>query len=237
MKALNKIRNFHIRFQKSRWKLYNQKIEKEFGKSESWGGFYLDPTDYNLLASAFDNAKTIEIDLQNNPLYLTTAHGFQVLKKLNENNKYKDGIDLELAIKFFNNKYKDEIKKTVKSPYRIVNIRAWEMQPLKDKFGPSQFHMDGFLPSHLKVMIYLTELNAETGTIQFEGLPPLEKTKGFVLVFQNSNIVHAAIPGTNRPRKLIELTIQRLNKNLDLNPTIGFCNDRHFKKPKFAYKI
>ena len=236
MKMKSKIYGAYVRFQKLRWNLYNRKIDKSFGKSEPWGGFYLDPYDYTLLLSSFDAAKFIEIDLKTNPLYTTAHLNFDALKKLNENNKYKDGNDLKSAIKIFDSKYKNKIKNTVNSPYRIVNIRAWEMLPLKNIFGPSQFHTDGFEPSHLKVMIYLSKLDSETGTIQFQGSPQLEKTEGYVLVFQNSDLIHAAIPGTKYGRKLIELTIQRLDKDFGLEPAIAFCNDRHFKKPNHAYK-
>ena len=83
-------------------------------------------------------------------------------------------------------------------------------------------------------MIYLSELNSETGSIQFKDELPLEKTEGFVLVFQNSDLVHSAVPGTKYTRKLIEVTIQRTAKDLNLKPIIGFCNDRHLKKPRYV---
>jgi hypothetical protein len=216
------------------WEIHDWKIIREYGESEPKGGFYLETTDLNFIVKNFDSAKLIQIDSTNNRNYLNTKLNSEVLLTLNANNNYKNASELVPVIEFFDSKYRSRIAEIVKSPYRIVNVRAWEMLPLSTSFGPSSFHTDGFMKSHLKIMIYLSELNSETGSIQFKDEPPLEKTEGFVLVFKNSDLVHSAIPGAKYTRKLIEITIQRTTKDLNLKPMIGFCNDRHLKKPRYV---
>ena len=216
------------------WEIHNWKVVRVCGESEPKGGFYLEPADLNFIIKNFDSAKVIKIDSTNNPNYLNTELSSEVLLTLNTNNNYKNAAEIAPVIEFFDSKYRSRITQIVKSPYRIVNIRAWEMLPLSTSFGPSSFHTDGFKKSHLKIMIYLSELNSETGSIQFKDELPLEKTEGFVLVFQNSDLVHSAVPGTKYTRKLIEITIQRTAKDLNLKPIIGFCNDRHLKKPRYV---
>ena len=230
------VNKFTLYLERFSWEIHNRKVLRAHGQSDSKGGFYLEPSDFNFIVQNFDSARSIKIDLKNNPYYSNSHLSSEVLLTLNTNNSYKDGVDLTPVIEFFDIKYGIKIKQVVKSPYRIVNIRAWEMLPLSSSFGPSSFHTDGFKKSHLKIMIYLSELNSDTGSIQFDGEPPLEKTKGYVLVFQNSDLVHSAIPGTKFNRKLIEITIQRTIKDLSLKPIVGFCNDRHLKKPKFVLR-
>ena len=218
------------------WRLHNYVVLLRFGKSAGWGGFYLEKSDLDSLLGCFSAAEEIKIDLTQSPDYINTKLNFESLSKLNLNNRYKNGADLINEIKGFDSKYGKMIQDVVRSPYRIINVRAWEMLPLKESFGPSNFHTDGFEVGHMKIMIYLSELNSKTGSIQLIGEEPLEKDKGFVLVFQNSDLVHRAIPGRDFSRNLIEITVQRLARNLNLEPTTGFCNDRHFKKPKYAYR-
>jgi hypothetical protein len=236
MKQNKVIKKFNRFFERFSWEIHNWKVLRAHGSSDPVGGFYLDPLDYDFIVQNFDSAKSIKIDLRNSPYYLNTNLSSEVLLTLNTNNNYKDGFALIPVIEFFDSKYGDRIKQIVKSPYRIVNVRAWEMLPLTSSFGPSNFHTDGFEKSHLKIMLYLSELNSETGTIQFKDESPLEKTKGYVLVFQNSDLVHSAVPGTKNKRKLIEITIQKTTRDLGLKPVTGYCNDRHLKKPKFVLK-
>jgi len=234
---LNKlVKKFTLYLERFSWEIHNRKVLRSHGQSDPMGGFYLEPSDFNFIVQNFDSARSIKIDLKNNPNYSNSHLSSEVLLTLNTNNRYKDGVDLTPVIEFFDSKYGSKIEQVVKSPYRIVNIRAWEMLPLSSSFGPSSFHTDGFRKSHLKIMIYLSELNSDTGSIQFNGEPPLEKTKGYVLVFQNSDLVHSAIPGTKYNRKLIEITIQRTTQKLSLKPMVGYCNDRHLKKPKFVLR-
>ena len=230
------VKKFTLYLGKLSWENYNWKVLRAHGQSDYMGGFYLEPFDFNFMVQSFDSARSIKLDLRNNPYYLNTRLSSEMMLTLNTNNNYKEGLDLIPVIEFFDSKYRNKIQQVVKSPYRVVNIRAWEMLPLSSSFGPSSFHTDGFKKSHLKVMIYLSELNSDTGSIQFKNEPPLEKTKGFVLVFRNSDLVHSAIPGAKYDRKLIEITIQRTTRDLSLKPIIGFCNDRHLKKPKFVLR-
>jgi hypothetical protein len=218
------------------WGIHNRVIDRRFGKSKGWGGFYLHKEDLSELTNSFNLAKEIKINLDHSPQYVSTDLKTETLEKLNSNNCYRNGFDLIPEIERFNLRYRENISEIINSPYRIVNIRAWEMLPRKNAFGPSDYHDDGFEKGHMKIMIYLSHLNSETGTVQFKDEPPLERDAGFVLVFQNSDLIHRAIPGLSQSRNLIEITVQRLARDLKLKSITGFCNDRHLKKPSLGYR-
>jgi len=221
--------------QKHLWNNYAKRINKKFGSSKPHGGFYLNSIDLKKIINVFDTSQNIKIDLSRKKMYENTLLSESALYTLNDNNKYKDGENFLEIVKTFltiNNKF---IKSIIKSNYRVVNIRAWEMLPSKKSFGPSDFHKDGLRPAHMKIMIYLSPLNLEYGTLQFLEEPPLVKDAGYVLIFQNSDLTHRAIPGDKYPRKLIELTVQRTFKDFHSAPKTGNCNDRNLKFPALVY--
>lgn len=217
------------------WNGYAKKLNKKFGQSSLYGGFYLDPIDLKKLIDVFDISQDIKIDLSNKKYYENTKLSATALETLNDNNKYKEGRNFLEIVKTFLISNDKSIKNCIKSNYRVVNIRAWKMLPSKRSFGPSDFHKDGLRPAHMKIMIYLSPLNLEYGTLQFLDQPPLVKDAGYVLVFQNSDIVHRAIPGDKYPRKLIELTVQKTFKDFHSAPKTGNCNDRNLKLPVLVY--
>ena len=115
----------------------------------------------------------------------------------------------------------DEIRalfaRAVGSPFSIVNTRMWTSSPKSERWGPNALHLDGFESGHLKVMVYLSALNddegylvlgrgrtARSGTFNIKDLP-----SGTAVLFKNSDLIHAGVPGLKLPRISIEVTLMR----------------------------
>jgi len=79
-----------------------------------------------------------------------------------------------------------KIKSYVKSPFCFVNVRAWKTLPNSELFGPNTLHTDGFYPGHLKVMLYLTPLSKESGSLQVGQELIIDKPAGTAVIFKNS---------------------------------------------------
>ena len=48
-------------------------------------------------------------------------------------------------------------KTYIGSPFVFINTRIWKTKPLSERMGPNNWHKDGFVPGHLKIMVYLTQ--------------------------------------------------------------------------------
>lgn len=129
------------------------------------------------------------------------------------------------------------IARAVGSPYRVVNVRAWETRPSASRFGPTETHSDNFEPGHLKLLVYLDGLGPGRGSIELDGYPTPSGPEGIAVVFQNSDILHRAIPATDGSRRpVIEVTLQRLLVEPSTDALlIGTLNDRHLSDPFIAY--
>ena len=102
-----------------------------------------------------------------------------------------------------------EISKYVKSPFVFVNTRAWITKPGAERFGPNDEHLDGFTAGHMKIMIYLTPMNAEFGYFTINGQKVIDRKPGAAILFRNSDFRHSGIPGNKFPRICMEITLQR----------------------------
>jgi hypothetical protein len=216
--------------------LYSLLSNTKFKKCKDFGIFQLESQDLAKFENIFNDAPQIKIGNNSNPNYFSSPLNENQLLLLNENNSYKDGNYFKLTIDSFIDKYREYFQSITNAPFRVVNIRAWEMLPNKSSFGPSDWHKDGFAPGHAKIMVYLSELSQTGGTIQIHGLEPLQTEPGTVFIFRNSDLLHRAIPGTFGRRKLIEITIQLLIINVSLPSLVGECNDRHLLDPLIAHK-
>ena len=130
----------------------------------------------------------------------------------------------------------------VRSPFRIVNVRAWDclFSDRSSEAGTTgEWHVDQFVNGSLKLMIYLEPVNnINAGTTEFENYGALcSEFEGCVVLFDNNKLLHRAIrPGSNIKRPIIELTLQRLLTHpLFIYPLAGSSNDKHLNNPITAY--
>ena len=158
----------------------------ETQESSIFSEFYVQPS---ILISTSNLNKNIQLNLDNNlaffpnlPPYLTDKLHFEL------NRIYT---------------------KALKSKVCFVNTRIWVTKANSNKFGPTDLHNDGFMPGHLKVMIYLDKLNAENGTLQIQNEILNDHREGVCVLFKNSEVLHAGIPGSLRDRYSIEVTLMR----------------------------
>ena len=105
---------------------------------------------------------------------------------------------------------------------------------LAKRIGSNQLHNDGFVPGHLKIMVYLQPLDDEHGFLQIENKEVKNKPRGTAILFQNSDVLHSGVPGTKFERVSFELTLMKTFIN---SPQINQSHfyGRHFNHPKDFY--
>ena len=129
-----------------------------------------------------------------------------------------------------------EFKNYFKSPIIFLNSRAWTLPPESKSFGANNFHLDGFEDGHLKIMIYPFGLSEKFGKLIVEEKEITNRKKGTLVAFKNSEVVHKSVPGTEKDRIAIEITIMRsLVPSLQQNKS--HFNGRHFFSIKDTYEI
>ena len=122
----------------------------------------------------------------------------------------------------------------VQSPFAIVNTKAWSTKPNTEQFGPTRLHTDKFEPGHLKVMVYLQPLNQECGSLRVAEHVLADERDGVCVLLNNSDVLHAGVPGTSRERVLVEVTLFRSLFNIRQFHA-GHINARHYKRATTAY--
>ena len=124
--------------------------------------------------------------------------------------------------------------KDIRSPFVIVNTRCWRTIPLAKRIGSNKLHNDGFMPGHMKIMVYLTPLDDQHGFLQIENNEIKSKPRGTAILFQNSDILHSGVPGNKFDRISFEVTLMRTFTN---SPQINQSHffGRHFNHLKDFY--
>ena len=96
-------------------------------------------------------------------------------------------------------------------------------------------HYDGFCDGHMKIMVYLTPFDNEHGYFQLEKTKINNIPKGTAILFQNSDVKHAGVPGSKFNRISIEVTLMRSFINSPQKNNSHFFG-RHFNDPSYLYK-
>ena len=107
------------------------------------------------------------------------------------------------------------IKDDIKSPFSIVNTRAWFSPPEEDDEGIFKFHTDHHCSGHLKIMVYLNPMNKDYGYLILKDTEIIDQPAGTCILFRNSLIDHRAVPSSTYNRVCIEITLQRTFVNLE----------------------
>jgi hypothetical protein len=191
-----------------------------------------------LLINEFDKSKRIESCCSTSGAdYVASKFKTEIYEKLNLNHSYLDCSTWHNSIENLISIHMSDILRATRSPFLVVNVRAWETKPDAGDFGPSAWHRDGMSRGHLKLMIYLNGLGNELASLEIEDFEPIYGPPGLAVVFQNSNLTHRARPTNGSSlRPVIEVTLMRtLLDPARKKPFIGHDNDRHLRHPYLAY--
>jgi hypothetical protein len=96
-------------------------------------------------------------------------------------------------------------------PFRIANVRSWELLPDAKRFGPNAWHTDGFPYQIFKLLIYISAPGKERGTTEVKlrngETVPVEGPSGTWILFNSTKLTHRGIPPQIDSRTIIEVTI------------------------------
>jgi len=173
------------------------------------------------------------------PTLLISKFPSEVLEGLNKNliaGNLHQFSNSHRTVQKLHNELRQMFKEHVGSPFVFVNTRIWKTKPHSQRFGPNDWHKDGFVPGHLKIMIYLTPLNTEYGCFSWEDRSGVthqlnNHPAGTAVCFRNSDISHSGVPGTSQERISIEVTLMRSLIDGE-QEWPGHFLGRHLKNPK-----
>lgn len=219
---------------------HEKAVVKIWGLPDMLRSFELQENELQALRVLFEAARKVPISGEDCSAGLHHSKRFaaNVYEQLNKNHNYRDFAGLEEQVLEILRPHFLLIRAGVKSPFRIINIRAWETVPEASKFGPNDWHKDGFPQGHLKIMVYLDGLGGRQGKLEVEGFEDLAGPPGLCVLFRNSDVLHRATPpeSSEDSRPVVELTLQRLlAEPNETAPMIGAPNDRHLLSPFLAY--
>ena len=145
-----------------------------YGNAMPLHKFIIDDQILALLINQFDKSKRIESCCSTSGVdYVASKFKTEVYEQLNLNHSYLDCSTWQYSIEKLIETHAQDILCATRSPFVVVNVRAWETKPNAGDFGPSDWHRDGFSRGHLKLMIYLKGLGNELGSLEIEGCDPI----------------------------------------------------------------
>ena len=175
-----------------------------------------------------------EVKNQNGPLFAPRLSTKGVMEQLDQNLIPFSLTNCEV-IQGLHKEIRSNISEQIGSPFAFINTRAWVTKSLSNEMGPNAPHKDGFLPGHMKIMVYLTPMSAEYGDFWIEGEQITGEKPGFCIGFKNSDLLHSGKPGTKYPRICIEVTIMRTLQDNKQSHDSHVCG-RHFLNVSSAYE-
>jgi len=207
-------------FKESSFFFHEVLITLAYGIVEPYATFKISDNSVEALAEYLLNLQTVNIsNLENhvhNNLWLSDYENPKKNLVLGENLIFFD-FKMNNLIRKLHKALRSQLATYIKSPFSIVNTKAWITKPGTDHIGPNERHTDKFAPGHVKVMIYLTPLTDDYGKFWIEGNFITSKEPGAGVVFRNSVVLHSGIPGLKYPRICLEITIFRSFIDSDQN--------------------
>ncbi len=224
------------------FKLHSELVDKIYGKGLNVAAGQLsDELLENIKTnfckdSCFDDGSEIINSQSIHPVLKVDDHSKHMRDTLNENilpGNLHIYDSTDTTLKKLHDELRQMFRKHIGSPFVFVNTRIWKSKPNSKKFGPNDWHTDGFLPGHRKIMIYITPLNDDYGSFEWkdsdDNIHSLDNEKpGKVIFFCNSDIAHQGVPGKTYERISIEVTLMRSLVNGE-QEWQGHFFGRHFK--------
>ena len=153
--------------------------------------------------------------------------------------KYSWGFSRKYYAKYLEIKLKESIKLF----YGNINFRMELIEIFNTPKGSrnvnANFHVDGDQPGSLKAMIYLTDVDKESGPLAFirkkdNKIEEVTGKKGTVIFFNNRKVKHAGMPSISKDRTVLAVLLYpTLRKNieyLDTKPLNVLCATNPFTK-------
>ena len=218
--------------------LHNRLVESHFGPADNSFEFTISAEMVKSLSAFLKTTQRITLEeaskkTYKGPLFDTNFRDPNKFKKIDENIITFD-LTPDPIISELHKVVRDQIRDAVKSPFSIVNTRAWTTKPNAAEFGSNSAHKDGFHPGHMKIMVYLTPLSKDFGEFWIGGTTITGKESGFCFCFKNSDIIHSGIPGKMFSRICFEITILRTFLDCEqFHP--GHVNGRYYSNLKTPY--
>ena len=215
-----------------------------YGSASKFCAFQLDSEILLDLKKTWNTLQSVEIceDSGNSLIFHSSHFAAHHYERINKDHAYRmisgELLDLIRRITSFHH---CQILTATRSPYRVVNVRAWDclFSSESSQAGTTgEWHKDMFVDGSVKLMLYLNPIDQSKGTTEFENYGAVcSEEPGCAILFDNNNLFHRAIrPQRNTKRPLIEVTLQRLVVPSFFNePLAGTPNDRHLNNPIFAY--
>jgi hypothetical protein len=213
------------------WFNYNQNIISLKNQDNSFeeDGFYFDcieASDAVMLLEKLKRAKkTIITNEDYSPGFFTALMPLNLDDFNNSSSFYKLDKDFLVLIEKIIKKESLKIENCLNSKFTLLNLRAWSTKPGSPNEHMYGFHCDGYPNEIFKIMLYLTPFNKDFG-----GLEIVHDTKigekvifdetekiGVYCLFKNSLIKHRGVPGKNKDRVSIEITLIRSKVDHDIN--------------------
>lgn len=226
------------------FQLYDQIITSEYGEPAVLVAGKISDSLLREIIEAIENGDIrkatldqVEDRFTDHLLLKCDIHSQEIDERLNKNSlvycihkrSYKDNL-----IKNLHDEIRARFASEVKSPFVVVNTRMWSTLPGSEHFGPNDMHLDGFDSGHLKCMVYIQPLDEEHGhlVVRAKGsdVKVTNLPAGTAILFRNSDILHAGVPGTTHPRVAIEITLMRSMEDGD-QYWPGHFFGRHLESP------
>jgi hypothetical protein len=154
-------------------------------------------------------------------------HVYRVEKKLQENLSFFDLQDTQLSIvKEIFEHIKLDIIDFLESNFKIINIRAFEIDPSCEIFGPNAPHIDGcFLHGTHKLLIYVNGADKDYGTtaLLIDKPDVVMGPPGVYLLFNPKTTRHQGIIPEKHKKTVVEVTLFPW-EDLIINPVYGGTN-------------
>jgi len=120
--------------------------------------------------------------------------------------------------------------------YRVENIEIWRDYKYGNKIT-NNFHIDGDLPGAIKIMIYLSDVDMNSGPLEIKienKIIPIQGKKGSAIIFRNNKLLHRGAFLKNKERTVITYIIYpTAHKNIFYNsnkPVDVICSLNPFTK-------
>ena len=108
---------------------------------------------------------------------------------------------------------RDEVAAALGTPWKIIGVKAWTTKPKAEARGMYAWHSDGFVPEIFKILLYLTPMSLQNGYVEVRvdgRTKRLKSSRGGVwALLDPTSVTHRGVPGTERERMLVEITICR----------------------------
>ena len=155
--------------------------------------------------------------------------------------------DVNFSWGFDRRYYVEYIKKhlgqNIKDYYGGSNFRVELVEMFKTPKGTknvnANFHVDGDCPGSLKFMIYLSDVDENSGPLAFKTddekeIKEIKGEKGTVIFFNNRKTMHAGMPSISKERTVLTFLVYPTLRN-EINyqitkPINALCNLNPFSK-------